>query len=90
MRIIRTEQQNGKRTYIEIGSHRIRANRFFIVFIAFLASLSIMWPVYPLFSGIEPLIFGLPVSFAWIILWVIISFAALYALYLSDNKQESD
>lgn len=77
-----------KRTYIAIGSHVFRANRVFIIAVALLASLSIMWPGYPLFSGIEPFILGLPLSFAWMILWVIIGFAAMVALYISDNKEE--
>lgn len=59
-----------------------------ISLIAIIISLAIMWPVYPFFSGIEPFILGLPLSFAWIILWVIIGFISLLWLYFSDNKDE--
>lgn len=88
MRIYKTNISGGSRTLIQIGSHTLRANRVFILIVAFLASLSIMWPGYPLFANIEPLILGLPLSFAWIILWVVLMFIALLLLYFSDNKDE--
>ena len=88
MRIYKTNIAGGSRTLIQVGSHTFRANRFFILIMAFLASLSIMWPGYPLFADVEPFILGVPLSFAWIILWVILMFIALLLLYFSDNKEE--
>jgi len=87
MRIFKTNIAGGKRTLIQIGNRTYRANRVFIIILSILASLAIMWPGYPLFAGIEPLILGLPLSFAWIIFWVILMFIALLLLYFSDNKE---
>lgn len=47
-----------------------------------------MWPGYALLSGYEPFILGLPLSFAWVIFWVIIGFLSMLYLYISDNRAE--
>ena len=80
--------KNKKRTIFVIGNYRIRANRVFIIIIAILLFLATIWPGYPLFAGVEPMILGLPLSFAWLILCVLISFISMLALYFSDNKEE--
>lgn len=53
-----------------------------------ITSLAIIWPGHAIFSSATPLIFGFPLSFAWIILWVIIGFAAMLGLYLSDEHKD--
>lgn len=53
-----------------------------------LTALAIIWPGHALFSSATPLIFGFPLSFAWIIFWVIIGFAAMMGLYLSDSHDD--
>jgi len=88
MKLTREETKNGHRTWLYIGEHKLRLNRVMISILTVIISIAIMWPIYPLFSGIEPFIFGLPLSFAWIILWVIIGFVSMIWLYLSDNKDE--
>ena len=45
----------------------------------------LVWPVYPLFSGIRPLILGLPLSLAWIVFALAAGFTALVTLYLSEE-----
>ena len=42
---------------------------------------ALVWPVYAWVAGdrIEPRVFGLPFAFAWNVLWVCLSFAALLA-----------
>ena len=42
-----------------------------------LAALLLIWPVYPLFSGVEPLILGLPLSLAWVVMALGVMFGAL-------------
>lgn len=70
---------------------KIRTARLIFVFVIIAAGLAVMWPGYTLFSSATPLIFGFPPSFAWIILWVIISFIAMLLLYFSDkNAEEAD
>jgi hypothetical protein len=56
---------------------------FMAVFLAIVASL--VWPIYPLFSGIFPLILGLPLSFAWVVMSLAVSFVALVALYVTEE-----
>jgi len=46
--------------------------------LAFLASL---WPVYPLFSRIRPLVLGVPFSLAYLVLLLLACFFSLLALY---------
>jgi hypothetical protein len=66
----------------------ITASRIIFLAVMLLAVLSVNWPGLLLFSGTTPLILGFPLSFAWIILWVVICFAAMMGLYLSDKKHE--
>ena len=68
----------------------IRLSRLVFIFVITLTSLAIIWPGHAIFSSATPLIFGFPLSFAWIILWVIIGFAALLGLYLSDSQNDGD
>lgn len=49
-----------------------------------LLQLALIWPVYPLFSDIHPMILGLPLSFAWVIFVLICSFLLLVWYYLND------
>lgn len=52
------------------------ATLFFIaVFFAF------MWPVYPLFNRIRPLVLGMPFSLFYLVLILTVAFLAILALY---------
>ncbi|NBC26010.1 MAG: hypothetical protein GVY08_04050 [Bacteroidetes bacterium] len=53
-----------------------------------ITTLAIIWPGPAIFSSSTPLILGFPLSFTWIILWVIIGFAALVGIYLSDKHED--
>lgn len=48
-----------------------------LVAITGLAGLALTWPIYPLVSHYRPTVLGLPLSFAWVILWLLAVFAAL-------------
>lgn len=50
----------------------------------FLIQLGLIWPVYAMFSGIEPMILGLPLSFAWVIFLLLSSFFLLLWYHLSE------
>jgi len=56
--------------------------------ILLVATLAVIWPGHAIFSSATPLIFGFPLSFAWIILWVIIGFVAMMGLYLTDEHED--
>lgn len=62
---------------------RRRRRRF--VAIVLMALLALIAPVYPLFGSIRPLILGLPLSFAWVVLWLTVVFSALVWLYRGDH-----
>ena len=61
-----------------------RRQRLVFVVILLVAGLALLWPIYPLFSGVFPLILGLPLSLAWIVLWLAVVLSALVWLYRSD------
>ena len=65
-------------------------SRIIFLIVIILTSVAIIWPGHAIFSSATPLIFGFPLSFAWIILWVIIGFAALLGLYLTDSHHDGD
>jgi len=60
---------------------------FLVIFI--ILQLGLIWPIYPLFSGIYPMILGLPLSFAWIIGMLLGCFFLLLWYYLTDPKLKS-
>ena len=66
-----------------------RRQRLVFVAIVIVAALALIWPVYSLFSGIFPLILGLPLSLAWIVLWLAVVLAALVWLFRSEDKTET-
>ncbi|MFO7846924.1 MAG: hypothetical protein R6V27_10205 [Balneolaceae bacterium] len=66
----------------------IRQSRILFLFVMILTTLAIIWPGHAFFSSATPLILGFPLSFAWIILWVIIGFSALLGLYLADDHED--
>jgi hypothetical protein len=63
---------------------RRRRRRLFLALVL-VATLALIAPVYPLFGSIRPLILGLPLSFAWVVLWLTVVFLALVWLYRSDG-----
>jgi membrane protein implicated in regulation of membrane protease activity len=60
-----------------------------IIFLAglVLIQLSLVWPVYPVFSDIYPLILGIPLSFAWVIFILLSAFSLLLWYYLTEPEQ---
>ncbi|REL32860.1 hypothetical protein DYD21_13635 [Rhodohalobacter sp. SW132] len=66
----------------------LRSTRIIFVIVMLITCLAIIWPGHAIFSSATPLIFGFPLSFVWIILWVIIGFAAMMGLYLTDKHQD--
>jgi len=48
--------------------------------------LSLIWPIYPLFSGIHPVILGLPFSIVWVLICLLVSFTSLLVFYVWEHK----
>lgn len=55
-----------------------------------LIQICLIWPVYPLFSDIYPLILGLPLSFFWVILMLVTAFSTMLWFYLTDDDTERE
>lgn len=66
------------------ASKRAR-RRMGIIAVVVLATLALTWPVYPQFSSVEPYVLGLPLSLAWVVAWLGVVFAALGALYWTEE-----
>ena len=52
------------------------------------AVLSTMWPIYPFFNRIRPLILGMPFSLAYLVFLVILSFLVLVSLFSWEQKRD--
>ncbi|MCC5906440.1 MAG: hypothetical protein JJU13_09550 [Balneolaceae bacterium] len=88
----KTGDQNIKKTkeHDSSGKEPIRRSRIvFTVFMVFL-TVFLVWPGYTLFSSPEPLVLGLPLSFAWVTFCTIAGFLAMLLLYISDRHNEED
>ena len=48
---------------------------------------AMMWPIYPFFSRIHPMIFGMPFSLFYLIILITVSFLVLLGLYLWESRE---
>lgn len=53
-----------------------------------LVLLALTWPVYTLFSGIRPLVLGMPFSLFYIVVVLVVSFLLLLGLYLWEDRRD--
>jgi hypothetical protein len=58
------------------------------VFLLYL--LAVTWPVASLFRAPEPLVFGLPLSMAWPVAWILIGLVTLLVLDHFENKESGE
>ena len=57
----------------------------------FLANaLAVTWPGVTLFRSAEPLVFGLPLSMAWPVAWILMGWIVLLVLDHSENRDQGD
>jgi len=64
---------------------RLRLGLFGLYVVICLAM--ICWPGYETFGGrIEPYVFGLPFSLAWVVGWVLAAFVVLTAFHLTARE----
>jgi membrane protein implicated in regulation of membrane protease activity len=66
----------------------LRRSRLIFIAVIIITALAIIWPGHAIFASATPLVLGFPLSFAWIILWVLIGFAAMLGLYLADSHDD--
>jgi hypothetical protein len=67
---------SSKRAFV----HKIVAAFFALVLGA------MMWPIYPFFSRVHPMILGMPFSLFYLIILIAISFLVLLGLYLWESR----
>lgn len=58
--------------------------------VVLIAGIALVWPIYPLARGIRPYVLGFPLSFAWVIGWLVIVFVALVLFYQTDESDAAD
>jgi hypothetical protein len=49
-----------------------------------LAFLPTIFPVFAVANRVEPLVFGFPFSFFWVVAWILVVFSLLVVMYLMD------
>ncbi|MEK5391384.1 DUF3311 domain-containing protein [Margalitia sp. FSL K6-0131] len=64
-------------------------NTFYII-IALIPFLMLIFPLFELGNRATPIVLGLPFSFFWVILWIIITFVGLIILYKFDPKKDGE
>lgn len=63
-----------------------RTRRLALVCTLVVTTAALVWPVYPFFaSSPRPFILSLPLSFAWVVLWLAVIFVALGTLYVVEE-----
>ncbi|MCM3595732.1 DUF3311 domain-containing protein [Metabacillus idriensis] len=50
----------------------------------------LVFPFFELGNRATPIILGLPFSFFWVILWIVITFVALIGLYFLDPEKDAE
>ena len=78
----KADNQNLKSSHESLRSPIYKAVLFYFVLV-FLAS---MWPIYPLFSKISPMVVGLPFSLFYLVFLLVLSFCVLLGLYLWESR----
>ncbi len=61
----------------------------FVRYLAVLPFLGILVGV-PLLNRVEPLILGMPLILAWIVLWIVLTSAIMSIIYYCDPANRSD
>lgn len=79
--------ESGLKLFPSGSSPRHRRRRLVFAAICALLTAALIWPVYPLASGIRPLILGLPLSLGYIVIVLLLMFAALIWLYRGEEER---
>ena len=66
-----------------------RFNTLYIV-VCVATLLPVIFPVFEIANRSTPLILGLPFSFFWVILWIVLVFIAVGVLYAIDPQRKAD
>jgi TRAP-type C4-dicarboxylate transport system permease small subunit len=65
-----------------------RAKVYKIIVLYFIAAFAAtMWPIYPLFSRIRPMLLGIPFSLFYLVVIISLTFLVLLAVYLWEYRE---
>ncbi|MCA0150387.1 DUF3311 domain-containing protein [Rossellomorea vietnamensis] len=64
-------------------------NKLYIA-VGLIPFLVLVFPLFEFANRADPIIFGLPFLFFWVILWILITFMALLILYRFDPDQDEE
>lgn len=59
-----------------------------VFYFCLLALLATIWPIYPIFGGIFPLVWGMPFSLFYLILVLVVVFLVMLGLYLWEERHD--
>ncbi len=79
--------ERGLKLFPSGSSPRHRRRRLIFAAICAALAAALVWPIYPLASGIRPLILGLPLSLAYIVIVLLLMFAVQIWLYLGEEER---
>ena len=68
---------------------RVRVYRAAIAYFLLLF-VALLWPVYPLFGDIRPLVLGMPLSLAYVLACLALSFAGLLGLFIWEGREREE
>jgi|GEM_PF-1685721 len=63
----------------------VRRRRLIFCALALVIGGALIWPVYPRFATLEPMVLGLPFGIAWVIGALLVMFVGLAWLYRGDR-----
>ena len=49
---------------------------------------ALIWPIFSFIPAMDPKVFGLPASLAWIVLWLLLLLGALVSTYRADHRDD--
>ena len=52
------------------------------------AFLALIWPIYPIFGGIYPIVLGMPFSLFYLIIVITLVFAVMLSLFLWEDRHD--
>lgn len=52
--------------------------------------LTVLFPVFQLGNKVYPIAFGLPFSFFWVVMWIVITFIVVLGLYFLDPDKKEE
>lgn len=59
-----------------------------VIFYFIVVFAGMMWPIYPYFSRIRPMVLNIPFSLFYLVILIVASFLVLLALYIWEHRED--